>query len=673
MAFALQLHKDLDYDPLRKKGQAKLSFVDREIRRRVMWSCFLMDRFNSSGTDRPMFITPDVIETPLPVKERHFLLDMPAVTEKLDGSLPSDSLGGVNAAGDAAENLGVSAFIIRTVALWGRITTYVNQGGITSDLKPMSDETSGFTKLVREAEALLHGLPEALHYSSDNISLHQIHHTANQFLLLHLILQQNMLFLFRTAISVTSGGGRPDDGFMANARSRALEAAARISDILRDAEESRVVISAPVAGYCAFSSTSMHIRVILSGHPANKATAETNAATNIRFLRKIMKFWGMFHWMEEDVRTQYRRALDRSRSGLPPDDSEAAAPILQYGDWFSRYPHGVSDSDFNDPASQQKKREKGADGVLEQKPELHSVEEFFTMLASPKGSDKQQQQQQQQSAAKRKATGKKVVGPSADKVPAPKATTLAQKKNRPPALETVGVQSMTPGPESTHLHQQAQLQQPQARRPSVPLGSQTAGTPSPFHNPFTSSHPQAPTTYTMSPISPVNQFTPGNVAATSAAGPHPPPPPPQQQQPQPQPQQQFFPANMMHQHMGMAPQPQPQQMGPLDQTLSFGGYPMDPHAHHQGQQHIMGPTWHDAAPPGSNGGQQTAHQPQQNGLGDMDHHHAHAHAQAHVPGGNGLGPDGWFVTPDMQSADAFAGMFGGGMHQNPLGGLRHAQ
>ena len=88
MAFALQLHKDLGYDPLRP-GVA-LSFTDREIRRRTMWACFLMDRFNSSGTDRPTFIKEETLRIPLPIKEKNFQLeDMPGLTENLQGEVPN--------------------------------------------------------------------------------------------------------------------------------------------------------------------------------------------------------------------------------------------------------------------------------------------------------------------------------------------------------------------------------------------------------------------------------------------------------------------------------------------------------------------------------------------------------------------------------------------------------
>ena len=62
MAFALQLHKDLEHDPQRPRSNAPLSFVDREIRRRTMWASFLMDRFTSSGIDRPMFVKEEDVK-----------------------------------------------------------------------------------------------------------------------------------------------------------------------------------------------------------------------------------------------------------------------------------------------------------------------------------------------------------------------------------------------------------------------------------------------------------------------------------------------------------------------------------------------------------------------------------------------------------------------------------
>lgn len=121
MAHAVQLHKEVNNDPLGRLPPG--SFVDREICRRTMWACFIMDRFTASGTARPHLNVESELEIQLPVRERNLELDMPAITERLDGT--AEGFEGEN--GDPSDNMGVSAYMVRIVALYGRVVKYVNQ------------------------------------------------------------------------------------------------------------------------------------------------------------------------------------------------------------------------------------------------------------------------------------------------------------------------------------------------------------------------------------------------------------------------------------------------------------------------------------------------------------------------------------------------------------------
>ncbi|KAL1835559.1 hypothetical protein VTJ49DRAFT_6458 [Mycothermus thermophilus] len=380
MAFALQLHKDLEHDPQRTPDKTQLSFIDREIRRRTMWACFLMDRFNSSGTDRPTFIREETLKIPLPIKEKNFQFDLPGPTETLSGQVlepvPEDQ------PNLARENMGVAAWMIKAIALWGRIISYLNQGGKELDPHPMWSPESEYAKLLKQTDDFLTDLPESLVYSPENLKAHETDGMGNQFLFLHISIQQNILFMNRFAVSSPSGHSLQDvpKSFVTKAGAKAFAAANRISELLKDAESH--FITAPFTGYCAFLSSTVHIFGIFSGNPAMEATSKRNLATNVRFLSKMKRYWGMFHWMSENLREQYRTCADAARQGNASDS--AASPIFQYGDWFDRYPHGVSQSDFLDPATYKKKPEKGEDAVLEQKPELHTVEEFFTTI-NPQG------------------------------------------------------------------------------------------------------------------------------------------------------------------------------------------------------------------------------------------------------------------------------------------------
>ncbi len=489
MAFALQLHKDLEHDPLPLAGGAPLSFVDREIRRRTMWSCFLMDRFNSSGTDRPTFIKEETLRIQLPIKEKYFLLDMPGPTENLSGQVMHPVSADEGQLADAKENMGVAAYMIRAIAVWGRVINYLNQGGKELDVHPMWSPESEYGKLVKQADDTLSTLPESLVYSAENLHLHDTEGMANQFLFLHVAIQQNILFMNRFAVSPPSGLSHQDvpKAFVTKAGAKAFQAANRVSDLLKDAEA--YLVAAPFLGYCAFLSSTVHIFGIFSGNPAMEATSKRNLATNVRFLSKMKRYWGMFHFMSENLREQYRTCADAARQGTPASEN-ATSPIFQYGDWFDRYPHGVSHSDFVDPASY-KKKEKGDDAVLEQKPELHTVEEFFTL--SPQSTE-----------------ARDLAGPGNGTRPTVlKRKSIVKKPGSSSAASRAEQQQLEPLLTDVNSANAEQIQQQIHRQQfSNSLGGQTSG-PTNF-NPLTIPHSQSATSYhALSPISPVTvgQYT----------------------------------------------------------------------------------------------------------------------------------------------------------------------
>ncbi|PSR75812.1 fungal-specific transcription factor domain-domain-containing protein [Coniella lustricola] len=382
MAFALQLHKDLPHDPVRPN--IPLSFVDREIRRRTMWACFLMDRFISSGTNRPTFIKEETLKIPLPVKEKNFQLDIPAATENLQGdTVGVDAIAEDADASNAADNMGVAAYMIKAILIWGRVIHHLNQGGKNSDNKFMWETDSEYTRLVKEAEDMAASLPDTLVYNLDNLHIHDTECTANQFIFLHIAIQQNILFLNRFAISPISPSANadadPPTSFVTLAGAKAFGAANRISEILKDAETYH--ITAPFIGYCAFLSSTVQVFGLFSGNPTMEANSSRNLATNFKFLTKIKRYWGMFNFMIENLRDQYRTCADKARRGN--ENPSSTTPIFQYGDWFEIYPHGVSKSDFVDPAIY-KAKEKGEDAALEQKSDLHTVEEFLQVRPQAK-------------------------------------------------------------------------------------------------------------------------------------------------------------------------------------------------------------------------------------------------------------------------------------------------
>ncbi len=471
MGYALQLHRELDHDPLgrhqiatneNKKGPKppELSFTDREIRRRTMWACYLMDTFNSSGTERPSFLNEDYYQIQLPIKESHFQMEVPGPTEDLYGNVPMsgkpsslDTTAANELAAEAKSNMGVAAYIVRAVVLWKRIVKYLNLGGKEKDPHPIWDPLSQFAILQRQIQQLKASLPEDISYTPENIATHISERLANQYLFLHIVLAQTSLFLHRFAIPTTpsqrphhhyyTSQGMPKP-FLTSSANIVLESASLISKLIADSTGHTLTV--PFAGYCAYAAATVHVWGIFSKNSALEHQSKENLRHNYKYLTRMKRYWGMFHYMAESVKDIYRAFADAalrqaqharngaaglpssmlrrhssareprsgtqtpmeldatatlmsgtnppSRSGTPADPGKAkdgekvrTGSMFQYGDWFDKYPHGVSESEWEKSHLEYRSEHAAAEAVMSQRSDLQSVEEFFASLSPPSKAD----------------------------------------------------------------------------------------------------------------------------------------------------------------------------------------------------------------------------------------------------------------------------------------------
>ena len=452
MAYALQLHKDLDHDPRsrasRDKKKNELTFTDREIRRRTMWCCFIMDRFNSSGTERPIFVGEQYIRAQLPIKEKFYHMELTGPTEDLDGQIPNPIAQGTGEMADAKDNMGVAAYLIRLVSIWGKLVNYLNLGGKERDQHPMWAEESEYQVIKRQAKRWGQSLPASLHYTPENLHIHASEKIANQFIFMHIVYNQILLFMHRFAVPAPGSrrvySKEMPELFITEATRCALEAANQISALIQEAMDHTVV--APFAGYAAFFSSTVHLHGVFSKNPQLEATSKQNLAWNVKYLTKMKKYWGMFHFVTDNLRDLYRRHADAARSGDKGQKDEEAE-IFQYGDWFDRYPQGISGADHEEPNLDIKK-EPGSDAVLGQKSDLQTVEEFFSKLTPPSKAvqiQRQQHQQQQQQQTR--------------KPPKKRRPSKAETAKPPPATAASRPRKSSMAGQSTQQQQQQQQQQ----------------------------------------------------------------------------------------------------------------------------------------------------------------------------------------------------------------------
>jgi hypothetical protein len=73
-------------------------------------------------------INESEIEIQLPVHDRNLQLDAPAITEQLDGGVKDGSkMQEEEKLLKAAESMGIGAYMVRVVAIFGRVVKYLNQ------------------------------------------------------------------------------------------------------------------------------------------------------------------------------------------------------------------------------------------------------------------------------------------------------------------------------------------------------------------------------------------------------------------------------------------------------------------------------------------------------------------------------------------------------------------
>ncbi|KAI9770130.1 MAG: hypothetical protein M1840_003580 [Geoglossum simile] len=398
MGYTLQLHREVFLDPIKNKQFDGLSTTDKEIRRRTIWACFMVDGFTSSGSERPMFINEEDIEVQLPIKEQHFLMEIPGPTESLDGRHlvpapapePNDGAPVI----DPKSNMGSGAYMIRILALWRRVTRYLNLGGKERDPHPIWSPDSQFQVLRDQLAMFKTSLPGSLLYTRENLNAHAADRIANQFFFVHIAYHQAVLFLHRYAIPTTPGARTPKAmpmQFVKDSALITLSAAKAISTIINDSGDYFVV--APFIGYSVFTSSTVHIIGTFSKNPALESSSKSYLAYNLKYLTKMERHWGTFNFMVENLKELYQKHADFARNGgsqAAEENANDSPEILNYGDWFTVTPRGVSVTDYEYSAE---KPATDNEASMSQKLDPPSVDEFFASL-SPAGLEEQQQQQQ---------------------------------------------------------------------------------------------------------------------------------------------------------------------------------------------------------------------------------------------------------------------------------------
>jgi hypothetical protein len=188
-------------DP-RKAGAPKTSAnppedaVDKEARRRTVWSCFIMDRMLGAGKYRPTTMSVSNLRVQLPCSDDQFLFAQNVQT----GSLNPDSLKPKAAEQDPINDDGVLREYIRLVGIFGRLSEWIYAGGRRTEEHPPWDESTKFFRLRHELQRFYDELPSDLRLTEDNLSAHIEKRNATTYASLHTLYSLCLIMLHREYI-----------------------------------------------------------------------------------------------------------------------------------------------------------------------------------------------------------------------------------------------------------------------------------------------------------------------------------------------------------------------------------------------------------------------------------------------------------------------------------------
>ncbi|KAB2574991.1 hypothetical protein BFW01_g12016 [Lasiodiplodia theobromae] len=295
---------------LSSKGDA---FIEQETRRRTFWSCFIMDRYLSSGKYRPQMLNIQDLRIQLPCSERAFLFGEKVKTLMLGeeihdvagrahiqhqrkasvmlGSKSGSPNGGTPVSSDRSpvtgtglgredeedgrwevgSDEGILSRFIKVLDLYGRIVKWSCSGGRRREQYPPWDERSTFSTLQRLHSRARDGLPRDMTLTSANISAHITSRTSTPFVLMHIVHLLSGMILNREYIPfIPLRSPKPQgpldppvfpsdeytvpEGFWEQSARELFKSARDVIDLLRICQEWNVLVETPIVGFAAYTA-----------------------------------------------------------------------------------------------------------------------------------------------------------------------------------------------------------------------------------------------------------------------------------------------------------------------------------------------------------------------------------------------------------------------------------
>ncbi|KAK6401051.1 hypothetical protein LTR81_023738 [Elasticomyces elasticus] len=320
-AMGLQYERDLDDEPMSRantigfeeaarlgfgktlKGSAtnaktdEEAFIQQEVRRRTFWSCYIMDRYLSSGKYRPQMLHAHELRIQLPASERSFLFAEKVRTlmlgeedhavagrAEVQSHRQASVMLSASTASDRADRQdeedrgrletgsdeGLVSRYIKILEIYGRVVQWSCSGGRRVEQHPPWDPRCEWSKLWQQCLDFKASLPRQHTLTPQNIQAHISLKTSTPYTLVHTVYLLCQIMLHREYVPFLPIRCSKPEGpldpptfppdryevpaqFWEESARDVFRAAREIMDLVRSCQEWNALVETPIIGFAIYT------------------------------------------------------------------------------------------------------------------------------------------------------------------------------------------------------------------------------------------------------------------------------------------------------------------------------------------------------------------------------------------------------------------------------------
>ncbi|KAK3377939.1 fungal transcriptional regulatory-like protein [Podospora didyma] len=327
MAMALELHREMDLT-------ARVSPVEREMRRRLFWSCYLLDRFMACGSKRPSLIGDKVILLRLPCWASH------PSSPLVEGEFFQSGSNLQYLQGSGKKSQGSSGMLIDISRILGTTNRYLAAGGVKGDSHFPWHSLSNLSKIRQELDVWASGTDDV--FSSVDTLFGQADSTV--LVLSKLIYHLIHCLIYRPFLPIDlselAGSGQ-HQSWQIEATNMCFLHANAIAELVELGKRTGSIEWPAFVGYCICTAGTVHIHGAHYSRNGNAGEMNVfNSSTNflsreMQQLSELRYAWASVQHQRETLQGIYNAhsELVKSLSNNPMRYS----PVFHLEDFFDRY------------------------------------------------------------------------------------------------------------------------------------------------------------------------------------------------------------------------------------------------------------------------------------------------------------------------------------------------